>query len=607
MANPGAIRALCMIPAATEWGYAPFQVYRDYAAEGAEFVITENGFSVDFASQKQLLQYNQAQAQGLIGSPQCDWKSSLDALGVEFYNVTRINLFVTWFGNNLNCGACQLYPAVTQNVSAYYPQDWSVAGISRAEANVVSSYGGAAAYGGTPADAAVTAAIRDLNLRGLAVTFTPFLLLDIPASNALVDPYTNAAPQPAYPWRGRITASYGTDKSSSAAIQIAAFVSQYTAFVMHYANLCAAAGGVDTFVLGTELRGLTWLRDGSNNFPFVAALVSLAASVKAVLPNANLVYSADWTEYFGYQPSDGSNDVYFHLDPLWSSPDIAAVGMDNYFPLSDYRASTLNLDLEAGWTSVYDIAYLQNNIRGGEGYSWYYANQTARDAQSRSEISDGAYHQPWVFRYKDIWNWWSNPHFNRPGGVQAATPTGWTPRSKPIWFMELGCPAVNFGSNQPNVFHDAKSSESAYPYYSSGARDDAMQGQHLSAWLQFLDPAMPGFAEANNPPSGVYNGRMIDISRIYIYCWDARPFPSFPYGMFQTPGGKITLPLLGSITIPPGPIQLLWGDGPNYETGHWIEGRSYFGDLAGGFSLSWNYGSSASAAAAAQSWALEAS
>ena len=68
------------------------------------------------------------------------------------------------------------------------------------------------------------------------------------------------------------------------------------------------------------------------------ALVQLAADVKAVLGSATKVtYAADWSEYFGHQPADGSGDVYFHLDPLWSSADIDAVGIDVYWPLADWR------------------------------------------------------------------------------------------------------------------------------------------------------------------------------------------------------------------------------------------------------------------------------
>ena len=43
------------------------------------------------------------------------------------------------------------------------------------------------------------------------------------------------------------------------------------------------------------------------------------------------------------------------------------------------------------------------------------------------------------------------------------TPTDWVPRSKPVGFIEYGCPAVDKGANQPNVFIDPKSSESFAP------------------------------------------------------------------------------------------------------------------------------------------------
>jgi hypothetical protein len=93
----------------------------------------------------------------------------------------------------------------------------------------------------------------------------------------------------------------------------------------------------------------------------------------------------------------------------------------------------------------------------------------------RTPITDGAYGKPWVFRQKDIRNWWANQHVNRPGGLESGSLTGWVASGKPVRFIEMGCPAVDKGANQPNVFPDPKSSESAYPWHSNRARDDAMQ------------------------------------------------------------------------------------------------------------------------------------
>jgi hypothetical protein len=234
----------------------------------------------------------------------------------------------------------------------------------------------------------------------------------------------------------------------------------------------------------------------------------------------------------------------FNLDPLWSDANIDFIGIDNYLPLSDWRDGTAHLDYDAanGPTDIHDAAYLSSNIRGGENYDWYYAGDADRDAQIRTAITDG-YSKPWVWRAKDIWNWWNNAHFDRADGTESASPTAWVPQSKPVWFTELGCPAIDKGSNQPNVFFDPKSSESALPYYSGGGRDDLIQRRFLEAHLKFWSNA------ANNPTSSVYGSAMLDTGNIYLWCWDARPFPFFPARAD------------------------VWGDVANYQLGHWLNGR----------------------------------
>ena len=154
-----------------------------------------------------------------------------------------------------------------------------------------------------------------------------------------------------------------------------------------------------------------------------------------------------------------------------------------------------------------------------------------------------------MFRFKDIKNWWKNDHFDRPGAVENTTKTAWVKESKPFWMMELGCPASDKAANQPNVFFDPKSSESQLPFFSNGNRDDLMQRRYITAFLRYWDESDDDFVEANNPQSSVYTGRMVDTERVFIYTWDARPYPAFPN--------------LGDV----------WADGDNWEFGHWITGR----------------------------------
>ena len=67
-------------------------------------------------------------------------------------------------------------------------------------------------------------------------------------------------------------------------------------------------------------------------------------------------------------------------------------------------------------------------------------------------ITDGAFGKPWVFRYKDLKSWWSQPHYNRIDGEEAEAPTAWVPESKPIWFTEIGCPATDKGAEPAERF-----------------------------------------------------------------------------------------------------------------------------------------------------------
>ncbi|MCK5747708.1 MAG: glycoside hydrolase TIM-barrel-like domain-containing protein, partial [Oricola sp.] len=186
----------------------------------------------------------------------------------------------------------------------------------------------------------------------------------------------------------------------------------------------------------------------------------------------------------------------------------------------------------------------RNAIARGEGFDWYYASDDDRRDRVRTPIADGLAGKPWVFRFKDLAGWWSNAHYDRIDGAESATPTGWTPGSKPVWFMELGCPAIDKGATQPNVFTDAKSTESALPWFSNGGRDDAEQRTFLEAHLEHWSSG----AETN-PLSPVTGEPMVDPARIFLWAWDARPFPAFPMATD------------------------VWGDGENWLRGHWLNGR----------------------------------
>ncbi len=500
-----------------------------------------------------------------------DFEASVDALEAELPQVGSVLAVVSWFGDDLRCGECELRPKV-EHKDADGSIPWRVAGLDRLSAREVPKIDGSPVYGGTPADETIIDALRDLNDRGLKVVYYPFILMDQIAGNGRRDPWTGAEDQPPLPWRGRITVSAAPDQPGSpdqtatATDEVAAFfgtaeASDFTndgrsvqydgpdewgmrRFILHQAALCRAAGGVDAFCIGTEMRGITQIRGPGGSFPGVEAFIDLLVEVRAMLGSAvKLSYAADWSEYFGYAPPGSGGEHFFHLDPLWAHPDVDFIGIDNYMPLSDWRDGDTHLDAQIAET-IYDLDYLRSNVAGGEGYDWYYPDAQAVEAQLRVPITDGAYGEPWVYRYKDIRNWWENAHHDRPGGVRSAQPTAWVPRSKPIWFTELGCAAIDKGTNQPNKFLDPKSSESVLPRFSDGTRDDLIQMQYLRAVYDYWN------TPENNPAATSYDGRMIDMSRAHVWTWDARPYPWFPG------------------------LDAVWSDGPNYIRGHWLNGRT---------------------------------
>lgn len=540
------IRAVTIIPGATEHGYATTAITQD-----------------DGDGEAQILNRNT-----LVAAT--DWEASINELQSLCPNLSSAALVVSWFGTDLRADHCQVVPGVEVAARNGESRSWSVSGISRSNAHLISTSNGGPAYGGTPSDDSVVEGIKDLKSRNIKVYLYPFLMMDIPSGNGLTDPY-GGSEQAAYPWRGRITCSpaaglSGTpDKTAQITAMEATFMGAakasdftvsgtsvtylgadtgYRRLVLHYALLAKAAGGVDGFILGSEMRGLTTLRDEQNGFPFVSALVQLAADVRAILGSATkLTYGADWSEYFGYHPSDGSGDVFFHLDPLWASSAIDAVGIDNYMPLSDWNDADFTTANPDGFTIADDFSALQSQIAAGEGYDWYYQSLADRKNRNRSSITDGLAGKPWVFRYKDIQGWWENTHYDRVNGVELSTPTAWVPKAKPIWFTELGAAAVERAGNQPNVFPDPKSSENALPYFSSGMRSDAMQRRFLNAHLDYWQGA--------KAPSG-----MVDADHIFVWTWDSRPFPAFPYDTD------------------------LFADGSNWRTGHWLNGRLGCGTVA---------------------------
>jgi hypothetical protein len=373
------------------------------------------------------------------GAP-TDYSNAIDQLQSQHPECTTVSLVIAWFFNSEDASICNVYPSTNfllgefeQYIGGVFtPVHWMVSGLTEQDfpgiiplpnlpgtTNFV--------YGGTPSDPSVVRCIRDLKSRGFKVIFYPFLL----------------GTGSGFPWRGRITSS--GDLTSTATNDVATFMGPaavgdftpdstnltvaysggrfdwtYRRMILHYANLCTVAGGVNLFVIGSELRGLEILRgpswtkagtiDGSGNavwdYPMVAALKVLANDVRTTFDSLgfakntttleNLIcYSADWSSWMGWQ-HPGEDGQWPHLDQLWANANVDFVSFDNYLPLTDWTTganggldgsewmqpapvgswppslSTMSGLGLSGPPTIYSTPYLKAGIEGGQYFNWFY-------------------------------------------------------------------------------------------------------------------------------------------------------------------------------------------------------------------------------------------
>ena len=135
------VRAVTMIPGATEFGYDPSAVTREL---GPGEVVDDNRHLAIGAS---------------------DFETSVDELLAICPNLERVALVVAWFGDDLRAQHCTLTPRVEARVRPT-SIDWRVAGVDRSDARLVSVEEGHVAYGGTPNDASDVKPIQALRSRG---------------------------------------------------------------------------------------------------------------------------------------------------------------------------------------------------------------------------------------------------------------------------------------------------------------------------------------------------------------------------------------------------------------------------------------------------------
>ena len=288
-----------------------------------------------------------------------DMETSLRALQQDLPNAAWVSVAPEWFGDDLRCSDIKISPRISEFDTDAKPKAWSVSGQTTAQSTTNSK------TRGTTADFALVQGITRLMQAGQSVLVATKLSLDISPDNANPSPVNPDVFQTTQASALDITCSKARgvigspDRTQAIEAEVDHFFGTaaasdfnvtgdtvvyagaaddfgYRRFILHYAHLCAAAGGVSAFLIGSDLAGLTQLRDDQGRFIAVDALAQLARDVRAILgPQVKLGYAADWREYGAYVPSDAPEDLYFPLDTLWAEPAINFVGMNARIPLAE--------------------------------------------------------------------------------------------------------------------------------------------------------------------------------------------------------------------------------------------------------------------------------
>jgi hypothetical protein len=383
--------------------------------------------------------------------------------------------------------------------------------------------------------------------------------------------------QPAYPWRGRITcspaagyAAASTRRPPQASRSRASSARRRPAtsrlgrdsvawtggadwglrrMILHYAHLCAAAGGVDAFLIGSELRGVTTIRDGRHQLPgcrgaprsrrrcavhsrsrdrdqlrrrLVGVLRASRAAGRRIRSGRRVLPS---------RPAlGGCGDRFRRHRPLLAALGLArrrrpcrrrgglALDLRPRLPAGQHRAAAR---ATTGSTPPTPIA----------------------PAQVRTPITDGAAGKPWVFRYKDLRAGGRTRMSTGRAASRARRPPPGRPRASRSASPRSAVPRSTGGPTSPTS-SSTRNPPRAPGRISRGAgATTPSSGRYLEAALAWWDDP------ANNPASGVYAGRMIETAESAVWTWDARPYPAFPA------------------------LSDVWADGENWRLGHWLSGR----------------------------------
>ncbi len=499
------IFGVCLLPATNEF------VYDTVPARGARWNPTGGYFGAGALETEVPINCYYAP-----GGAKTDYSYALDQLQAAHPECQTVALVVAWFGNSTNASVCEIYPSTTYiegafqawNGAAWLTQNWQCSGLD-------AEFGGPDPHHANQrlfrlrrnaSDQSVVRCIRIYARVASGSSSIPFVLMDVRESLARTDRAFSqrlssgaTAAVNAFLGRPRLAIHARCDQSDGG---LSGSPTDYTyrRMILHYANLCVIAGGVDLFLWFGASRPRNDARsrldegrhDGRRRkshmgLPFVAGLMQFSADVRSIFDGAGLnkdlsgyknliAYSPDWSVWMESSirapTANGRTSIHCSLRPalIWSS-------FDNYLPLSDWTTGVGGLDC-VNWTqaapaswppstatmgglglsrfpTIYSEPYLAANIEGGEGFNWFY-NNSNNDGRGLDPLGSGEmvslpegdrltqsrnpfYANQQLLGRKQFRWWWNNTH---QAIYDAGDGLGWAPHGSTTQWVGQSKPLI---------------------------------------------------------------------------------------------------------------------------------------------------------------------
>lgn len=260
--------------------------------------------------------------------------------------------------------------------------------------------------------------------------------------------------------------------------------------------------------------------DDTGNFDFtaIAKWKEIYDAVKAIFvakgwSDVYVGYACDWSELNGFTDSQGY--YWRQLDELMMYQD--AVFIDAYYPVTEQHSEVYQ-DYLDGWTEGREWDYYVTD------YDDWKADTTAPYDGTETITAD-------EYRVKNLSWWWNNTHDHvGKAPTYTRTQTPWTAQAKPILFTEMGCPSINSGATEPNLFYDPQAVQGGISKGSTLLQKDIVQYYYLKAAVTKM------------------NDSTLPVKAFSIWQHDSRPYE--------------TLYCLGAF---------FWGDSYRVPYVHWLK------------------------------------